>query len=195
MLRASGCGLSPFQISNSSIIPPPTMNRILATLVNLAVGLGAFAQVGNVNLNNNFTPPGANTKAYILGLDRQPMAKALGAVEVLDSTGALIKSGGLGADGLFFLGVTAIPFTTPGGAGTIIIRAWDVSTGSTYATATFKGQAIVTLTGLGGGAIPPPGLGTAGNFTGLPIFIPEPSSVILAALGAVGLFMAGRRHR
>lgn len=170
------------------------MNKILLTIVSLAAGLSALAQVGNVNLNNNFTPAGATAKAFILGADSQPLAKALGSVEILDSTGAVIQSGGLGANGLFFLGVTDIPGTTPGGAGSIIIRAWDNSTGSSYATATSKGQAIVTLTGLGGGAIPPPGLGTAGNFTGLQLtVIPEPSTVALAALGMVGLLFVARR--
>lgn len=170
-----------------------TVKRTFATLVSMAAGLSALAQVGNVNLNNNFTPPGATAKAYILGMDGQPMAKALGAVEVLDRTGALIKSGGLGANGLFFLGVTDVPGTIPGGAGSIIIRAWDTSTGATYDSAILKGAAIVTLTGLGGGAIPPPSLGTAGNFTGLPILIPEPSVTALAALGVLGLFFGMRR--
>ena len=170
------------------------MNKILLTIVSLAAGLSALAQVGQVNLNNNFSPVAGGPKAFILGADSHPLAKALGSVEILDSTGAVLKSGGLGANGLFFLGVTDIPGTTAGGAGSIIIRAWDNSTGSSYATATTKNQAIVTLTGLGGGAIPPPGLGTAGNFTGLQLtVIPEPSTVALAALGMVGLLFVARR--
>lgn len=169
------------------------MNKILLTIIGLAAGLTALAQ-GTVNLNNNFTAPGAAAKAFILGVDGQPLAKALGSVEILDATGNVIKSGGLGANGLFFLGVTDIPGTQPGGAGSIIIRTWDNSTGSSYAAATSKAEAIVTLTGLGGGAIPPPGLGTAGNFTGLQLSaIPEPSTVALAALGLVGLLFVARR--
>lgn len=169
------------------------MNKILLTIIGLAAGLTALAQ-GNVNLNNNFNAPGASAKAFILGLDGQPLAKALGQVEVLDSTGAVIKSGGLGANGLFFLGVTDIPGTSPGGAGSIIIRSWDSSTGATWEAATVRGTALVTLTGLGGGAIPPPGLGTAGNFTGLQLaVVPEPSTVALAALGLVGLLFVARR--
>ncbi|MFO1459009.1 MAG: PEP-CTERM sorting domain-containing protein [Verrucomicrobiota bacterium] len=170
------------------------MNKILLTIVSLAAGLSALAQVGNVNLNNNFIPTGGTSKAFIVGLDSQPVAKALGSVEILDSNGNVIKSGGLGANGLFFLGVTDIPGTTPGGAGSIIIRAWDNSTGSSFASASVRGQAIVTLTGLGGGAIPPPGLGAAGNFTGLELkLVPEPSTVALAALGMVGLLFVARR--
>lgn len=169
------------------------MNKILLTIIGLAAGLTALAQ-GNVNLNNNFTAPGAAAKAFILGLDGQPLAKAVGQVEVLDATGAVIKSGGLGANGLFFLGVTDIPGTSPGGAGSIVIRAWDTSSGATWDAAQVRGSSIVTLTGLGGGAIPPPGLGTAGNFTGLQLAaIPEPSTVALAALGLVGLLFVARR--
>ena len=168
------------------------MNKIFATLVTLAATLTALAQVGNVNLNNNFTPPEATSKAYVLGWDGLPMAKAVGAVEIVDSLGNVIKAGGFGANGLFFLGVTEIPGTTPGGAGTITIRAWDTSTGSTYGTATYRLQTIVNLTGLGGGAIPPPSLGTAGDFRGLP-GVPEPTAVSLAVMGMMGLFLCTRR--
>ncbi|MFO1459010.1 MAG: PEP-CTERM sorting domain-containing protein [Verrucomicrobiota bacterium] len=174
------------------------MNRTFAILVSLAAGLSAFAQLGTVNLNNDFTPAGSSTKAFIVGYDGLPLAKALGSIEVLDGNGNVIKSGGLDADGLFFLGDAQIPGTSPGGSGVVIIRAWDNSTGSGYATASVRNQAIVTLTGLGGGAIPTPGLGTAGNFTGMQVpeilDMPEPSSVALAALGMVGLFMVGRRR-
>lgn len=169
------------------------MNKILLTIIGLAAGLTALAQ-GNVNLNNNFTPTGGNAKAFILGLDNAPLAKALGSVEILDSTGAVIKAGSLAIPGIFGLGVTDIPGTTPGGSTSIIIRAWDNSTGSTYDTAGVRGSSIVTLSGLGGGAIPPPGLGTIGNFSGLQLaVIPEPSTVALAALGLAGLFFVARR--
>jgi len=143
---------------------------------------------GTVNLNNNFIPPGGSEKAYILGLDCEPMAKAVGRVEVLSADGTLISpvqdgtGNSFGADGLFSLGVLAVPGSQPGGSGTIFIRAWDNSTGPTYATATVKVESLVTLTGLGGGVIPPPSLGEAGNFTGIAI-CPEPGSWAMAAVG------------
>jgi len=167
------------------------MNKILLTIVGLAAGLTAFAQ-GTVNLNNNFTPAGGTAKAFVLGLDGQPLAKALGQVEVLDSTGALIKAGGLSANGIFALGVNTIPNTTSTGAATIVIRAWDSSTGATYDTATSRASTVVTLSGLTVPPAPPLGLSAAGNFTGLTL-VPEPSTVALAALGLVGLLFVARR--
>lgn len=161
------------------------MNKILLTIIGLAAGLSALAQ-GTVNLNNNFTPPGGTARAFILSPTGTPLAKALGQVEVLSADNAVIASGGFGADGLFFLGVTEIPGIAAGGSGSIILRAWDSSTGSSYQDALVRNQTIVTLTGLGGGATPPPALGVAGNFTGLSLeVIPEPSTVALAALGLV----------
>ncbi|MBL9172085.1 MAG: hypothetical protein JNL10_01000, partial [Verrucomicrobiales bacterium] len=83
-------------------------------------------------------------------------------------TGALIKSGTLGANGLFFLGVIEIPGTQPGGTGMVMLRGWDNSTGSSYASAILKGMVLISLHNLGGGGIPPPPLGAASDFLGGP---------------------------
>ncbi|MEN9677230.1 MAG: hypothetical protein RIS76_3126 [Verrucomicrobiota bacterium] len=122
---------------------------------------------GLVNLNNNFTPTGASAKAYIIGHDGLPMAKALGSVEILDSSWNVIKSGGLVIAGIFWFGVVEIPGIAPGGSGSIIIRVWDNSTGASYDTAIRRSYAIVTLVGLGGGSIQTPSLAMIGNFTGI----------------------------
>ncbi|MEN9675768.1 MAG: hypothetical protein RIS76_1664 [Verrucomicrobiota bacterium] len=167
------------------------MKTILGILVLLAAGVSAIGQ-GTVNLNNNFVPTGGITKAFI-AVNRIPMAKALGSVDILDSTGAVIKSGSLATDGIFAFGVLEIPNAPIGGAGSITIRAWDNSTGSSFETAFVKDSVVVTLTGLGGGATPPPSLGAASNFVGIN-FIPEPSTYALAVVGLVGLCFVARRR-
>lgn len=166
------------------------MKTLLVTVISLATGLTTLAQgsLGAVNLHNNFTPPGGTSKAYVYGL-----TAANGKVEILDSTGAVIKSGSLSAlPGIFSFGVTDIPGTTPGGNGSITIRAWDTSTGATFDAASYKDSVLVTLTGLGGGSLPPPTLGAIGNFNGL-FILPEPSTWALAVVGVATLVGVTRR--
>lgn len=168
------------------------MKTILGILLLCAAGASASGQ-GSVNLNNNFTPAGMNSKAYITSFGI-PTAKALGSVEILDSLGTVIKSGTLAIDGIFALGVVQIPGIPTGGTGTITIRAWDNSTGLTFDTAYARNQQVVTLTGLGGGPTPPPSLGAAGNFVGLELYVPEPSTYALAFVGVAGLCFVARRR-
>lgn len=132
-----------------------------------AGALTARAQLGTVNFNNNFTPPGSSKKAFLTDLLGQPLPKGSWQVDVLDSNGALIKSGALAANGLFFLGVIEIPGSQPGGTGMVLLRGWDNTTGSSFASATLRGQTIIQLYNLGGGTIPAPLLGLASDFIGL----------------------------
>ncbi|MBN8249037.1 MAG: hypothetical protein J0L84_16535 [Verrucomicrobia bacterium] len=169
------------------------MTRI-AWWIGLLCPVVAFGQ-GTVNLNNNFVVPGTGAMAFVLGGDCLPMAGARGRVQVLDGQGIVISPNldGLGvpfvADGLFDLGILTIPGSQPGGTTGVIIRAWDSSTGLTWDAATVRGTRIVTLTGLGGGTVPPPSLAEAGNFRGIVTSpdscIPEPGTWALAAAGAV----------
>jgi hypothetical protein len=88
---------------------------------------------------------------------------------------------------VFAFGITEIPGTTPVGSGPIAIRAWEGGPGSTWDSATRKDSVLVTLTGLGGGATPPPSLQLAGDFRGL--FLPvvfEPSTVLRELLPVAG---------
>ena len=140
-------------------------NCIWRSLAFLLLGLSALGQ-GTVNIHNNFTPQGSSTKAYVLGMDNQPLAKAFGRVEVVDSNGEVIKSGGFALPGIFALGVVEIPGTVPGGGGRIVLRFWDSSSGSSYDTAMYRTQVPVQLSILGGNALPPPSLEVAGDFTG-----------------------------
>lgn len=140
-------------------------NLIRRWLAFFLLGGSALGQ-GTVNIHNNFTPQGSSTKAYVLGMDNQPLAKAVGRVEVLDSMGMVLKSGGFALPGIFALGVVAIPGTVPGGGGMIVLRFWDSSSGSSYDTAMYRTQVQVRMSTLGGGTIPSPPLEVAGDFTG-----------------------------
>jgi hypothetical protein len=162
----------------------------------LLLGVSALGQ-GTVNLNNNFTPQGSPTKAFVLGMDNQPLAKAVGRVEVLDANGMVLKSGGFALPGIFALGVVEIPGALPGGTGIISLRFWDSSSGSSYDNAMYRTQVQVRLSTLGGGTLPPPPLQVAGDFTGAwlatPIaisaliteFIPSENSVRIRAIGTL----------
>jgi hypothetical protein len=127
---------------------------------------GQTTSIGSVILRNDFIPEGRHQMAFVYGISG-PLPKSLGRVEVLDGTGAIIKSGGLAADGIFNFGVVAIPGSTAGGIGTIIIRAWDSSTGNSYDETALRDSVVLSLTGLGGGNLPPPKLGDVSDFVGL----------------------------
>lgn len=149
--------------------------RLLALGVISPCFAGCVLGQGQVNLNNNFTPPGGTAKAYIFNMDGQLLPKAFGRVEILDSNWRVIRSGGLALDGIFAFGVMEIPGSMPGGNASIIICSWDVRTGASFGAATDSAYSMVTLNGLGGGSIPPPSLALAGNFTGLRCCVLSPA--------------------
>lgn len=145
--------------------PTAMFGTFLATLLPIV----SLAQ-GTVRMSNDFTVPGARRKA-IIGFDSGPLSKEFGRVEILDSTGGHVVTGGLVADGIFSLGVVHIPNAPIGGSGSFILRAWDSRHGATYEEAQLYccrwGWVSVTLVGLGGGATPPPTLRDAGDFRGM----------------------------
>lgn len=89
-------------------------------------------------------------------------------------------------------GSVAIPGVPEGGIATLQVRAWDNSGGiNSFDLATIRGVSAVFLsTGLGGGA-PPPVLENVRGFN-LTI-VPEPSTFVLAGLGAAALLIFRRR--
>jgi len=144
---------------------------MLASLVLAWLSVACFpaaAQVGMVNFNNNFTPPGMSGKAFLIDKNGMPLTKGLWNLELLDSSGALIRSGTIAVDGLFFLGVVEIPGTTPGGSAEVVLRGWDISSGASYDTAMDRFSIVIHLFSLGGGALPPSMLASGSNFTGGP---------------------------
>ena len=93
-------------------------------------------------------------KRYILDPSGNPLAAASGAVEFL-ANGAVFFSGGLVEDGIFVLGVAAVPGSTIGGMATVTVRAWDKSSGAAYDVATVRGSETFAVGPLGGDLNPP----------------------------------------
>jgi hypothetical protein len=177
------------------------MNKLLLIASGLALAVSSYAQ-GLFNANNNYTPLGASTKAYVLDAAGLPLAKAVGRVEILNAAdqSSLTPGGAAGVgflgDGLFIVNNIAVPGVAVGGSANIVIRAWDSSTGATFAEATSKISGLVTVSSLGGGTTPNATLALNSGFVGLQIpgtVIPEPSVVALATLGIAGLFFMARR--
>lgn len=164
---------------------------VLWVLLLCAVLFPARAQPGSVNFHNNFTPQGSSQKAFLTDYAGALLPRGSWQLEVLDVNGALIKSGTLAVDGLFFLGVIDIPGTQPGGSGVVTLRGWDKSTGSSYSSASIRGQVLISLRNLGGGTIPAPSLGVASDFAGgvlgslMPPWVGPPASMFpLELLGS-----------
>jgi hypothetical protein len=178
------------------------MNKLLLTTLGFLAALSAYAQ-GTFNASNNYIPTGQTAKAFILDSAGLPLAKANGRVEILNAADqASLSPGGsagvaLSLDGLFFINNLVVPGVATGGTAPIVVRAWDSTTGATFAEATSKISGLVTVSSLGGGTTPAATFGANSNFIGLQLaggpVIPEPSTVALAALGVAGLFFVARR--
>lgn len=109
-----------------------------------------------------------------------------------------------GAPGRFNGGTVTVPGITPGGGVALVVRAWTGSAAS-YDEAVNEGGAvqvgyssIFTLTATGNPVIVPPGtppsLFSAPGFTGVTLaYVPEPTSMALAGLGAAALLIFRRR--
>lgn len=174
---------------------------ILTTLLSFAA---ASVSLGQGLLNFSSLAPGAPP---VLGLDGTPVGGANYLVEllVLNPTSGNFEGGlqlggnTLGpievrtgnAAGLFTAGGTVtVPFVAGGDEATMLVRAWDTTTGADYAAAVIKGETTFTMT-LGGPAPTPPN-GILPHYQGIQL-VPEPSTYALAALGLGGLLYFRRK--
>lgn len=177
--------------------------KIFLTLSLLLTSFALHAQ-GTFNASNNFIPAGSTTKAFVLGGDCLPLSKAVGRVDILDARdGSFLSPAGpagiaLTLDGLFFINGLSVPGVATGGSAQVVVRVWDSSTGPDYASALARGQTLVTISNLGGGSVPAASFAANSDFVGVGLVrlgepCPEPSSVLLAALGMAGACWGFRR--
>lgn len=173
------------------------MKPFFTVLLSLAAAVAAQAQ-GTVLIQNNL---GAAI-TYILTADGSQAKGANYSVEVFTydpmSPGGfgirLAPTVTIGANGRFSAGQVSVPGSPPGTMATLIVRAWDNTTGSSYDVALLKGSSAPFLTGvLGGGGNPPaPAVsmvtGLLTGFQGISCYAcPEPSTVALGSLGVLCL--------
>lgn len=177
------------------------MNKILATALGLAAFTAAYGQ-GTVLIQNNLgaaityilTETGAQAKGanYSVEVFKYDAASTFGA-----QLGSTVT---IGANGRFTAGQVSVPDAAGGTTAQLIVRAWDNTTGSSYATALVKGQSSPFTTGVLGGAGNPPATpvsmvtGAANGFQSFQLQgIPEPSTIALGALGAAALLIRRRK--
>jgi hypothetical protein len=189
------------------------MKKILATVLGVATMSVAFGQGTIATVSNNsggtifpildstgaaIVAANANIKVEVFtyGTEASPFGTQLGGVATI------------GAKGRFNAGSNVtVPGTTPGGTVNLIVRAWDSTTGATYADATVKGNSGSFKSDILGGD--PDGDGpllpitaktiASGAADGFKSFqltatvIPEPTTIALGALGAAALFIRRRK--
>lgn len=118
-------------------------------------------------------------------------AGSAGAFEAVGASSAFLTGGGAG---YFLPGTRTLANIVPGNQADVQVRAWRVSAGSTWETATASRGASSTVTITTGGAGSPPS--PPALLTGLTTFqlVPEPSTIALGILGGLGtLFLIRRR--
>ena len=94
--------------------------------------------------------------------------------------------------GLFSGGTLVVPFVAPDAKADVIVRAWDVTSGATYASALYKNEISFSIDKLGGAGSPPTLPAVIANFKSFAL-VPEPSTYALAALGLGGLLLFRRK--
>lgn len=187
------------------------MNKTLLTAA--LAGLTCVVALGQGSFSFSSA---AGSRPRILGLDGQNTGANIN-VEVLawnpGTSGyeSLATTPALTAPaillGTFSGGAVEVPFAGPGTTAELLIRAWDTTTGATYADAAANPAGIIGSSGafdvanLGGTVTPgePPNLPAAivfdgGGYQGIQLeLVPEPSTYALAALGLGGLLFFRRK--
>lgn len=172
--------------------------------IQFVVGALAVAATASVMAQGQFTASTASgAKPKIFGVDGVTGIGAGNLVEILvngTSIGAPFAPLPGANAGLFLRpntagGSTVTVAGVPNGSVSITVRAWDTTTGATFAAASTSGSVTFNHT-LSDSTQQPPGLPSALAVT-MPSFklsvVPEPSTYALAALGLGGLLLFRRK--
>jgi hypothetical protein len=174
---------------------------LLLTTIWMAAGVASYGQ-GTVNFNTRVVP---EVEARVFNVDgTSPLAGTQFTAQLWGGpspdnlqpipTVTTFRTGA-GAGFVTPAGEVAVPGVAGGGTAHLQLRAWDNTTGATWETAGLKGASpTFTVSGLGNpGAVPPT---PPPNLVGLQSFalVPEPSTIALAVLGAVALFLRRRKQ-
>jgi hypothetical protein len=178
------------------------MAALLGALMVPAVkGQGTF-QFGNVGLDINgnvvdapiFNTDGITPLSDVGGRYQASVYWALGSGQPLGSLSVIApytQSGvGVSAPG-YIIPANQVPITgaNVGDVVTLMLVAWDTTTGATWNLATTKGQSLLVnyaLVAATSGATTP-------QFSSFALVVPEPSTMALAGLGAAALLIFRRR--
>jgi hypothetical protein len=172
------------------------MKKILITAAAVLVSVTVFGQgqltFGNIGGGVD-APIFDNAGAKLDGSNymAQLYAGPSGTAEAsLVAVGAAIPFlSGAGA-GYFTPAVRTISGVDSGANAAVQVRAWDVTSGSTWEAATIRGQSsVIDPQVLGGGTTPATSMSSLQSFS----LVPEPSTIALGLIGAVALVFARRR--
>ncbi len=173
------------------------MKKILLIAAAMVMAAGAYAQ-GTLNFSNRVTASGID--APIFAPDGTTKLAGSQYKAVLFVNGSTTPVAGVAADfrtgagAGYFIGQTVtLTGVAAGSSVSVIVGAFDSSTGADYASAKIKGQSGAINVTTGGAGAPP---SLPADLVGLKSFnvqVPEPTTIALGVLGAAALLLRRRK--
>jgi hypothetical protein len=183
-----------------------TLVVLLASVAYLqAQGTVNFANAAATRVNYSASVPvlggtGVQVGQFTVGLYYAPLSAGATPADVLWSAMSLLTTTGIApAAGRFLGGVATTPSSTAGGVDAYFaVRVWQNTFASYEEAAAGGGYRNLTTTifrnATGNPSSVPPGAAAAmSGFTGVNNVVPEPGTIALGALGALGLLFIRRR--